>query len=73
LGDGLGKRRQGRLELHRIKTAAGIFTSLAKALQERNRRIPGDWAACSNSCWSRLDGLVSGRSTVMTFRWSALA
>ena len=29
----------------RAKIMAGIFTSLAKSLQERDRRMPGDWAA----------------------------
>jgi probable DNA repair protein len=29
----------------RIKTMAGIFTSLASGLQERARLMPGDWAA----------------------------
>jgi probable DNA repair protein len=42
----LGKEaRGGDWNSIRIKTMAGIFTSLARDLQERDRRMPGDWAA----------------------------
>jgi probable DNA repair protein len=46
----LGKEaRGGDWNSIRIKTMAGIFTSLARDLQERDRRMPGDWAARFNS------------------------
>jgi ATP-dependent helicase/nuclease subunit B len=40
----LAKDNDDDSRLSRSKAMAGIFASLAKALQERDRRLPGDWA-----------------------------
>jgi probable DNA repair protein len=41
----LGQEAGGDWHASRSKTMAGIFASLVKARQERERRLPGDWAA----------------------------